>query len=111
MVEIGLAPSGSRELTPLLSPSQPRHVVDKGLCFSSVSLEDWLDFSNTNVEKADKQRNNSLTLKILVDQILWQTASDLRQQCEVVDAAFSSGLKETKHARDTLAEHLAKVGP
>jgi tektin-1 len=76
-----------------------------------VSLEDWLDFSNTNVEKADKQRNNSLTLKILVDQILWQTASDLRQQCEVVDAAFSSGLKETKHARDTLAEHLAKVGP
>ncbi|XP_073903245.1 tektin-1 isoform X2 [Castor canadensis] len=76
---------------------------------NSVSLEDWLDFSNTNVEKADKQRNNSLTLKILVDQILWQTASDLRQQCEVVDAAFSSGLKETKHARDTLAEHLAKV--
>ncbi|XP_037664613.1 tektin-1 isoform X5 [Choloepus didactylus] len=76
---------------------------------SSVSLEDWLDFSNTNVEKADKQRNNSLTLKALVDQVLSQTASDLRTQCDVVNTAFMRGLKETKDARDKLADHLAKV--
>lgn len=76
---------------------------------NSVSLEDWLDFSNTNVEKADKQRNNSLTLKALVDRILLQTASDLRKQCDVVDTAFENGLKETKGARDKLAIHLAKV--
>lgn len=76
---------------------------------NSVSLEDWLDFSNTNVEKADKQRNNSLTLKALVDRILLQTASDLRKQCDVVDTAFENGLKETKGARDKLAVHLAKV--
>ncbi|XP_013377680.1 PREDICTED: tektin-1 isoform X1 [Chinchilla lanigera] len=76
---------------------------------NSVSLEDWLDFSNMNVEKADKQRNNSLTLKALVDQILLQTASDLRKQCDVVNTAFENGLKETKDARDKLAVHLAKV--
>ncbi|ELV12260.1 tektin-1 [Tupaia chinensis] len=76
---------------------------------NSVSLEEWLDFSNTNVEKADKQRNNSLTLKALVDRILTQTASDLRKQCDVVDTAFKNGLKETKDARDKLADHLAKV--
>ncbi|XP_012508043.1 PREDICTED: tektin-1 [Propithecus coquereli] len=76
---------------------------------NSVSLEDWLDFSNTNVEKADKQRNNSLTLKALVDRILSQTANDLRKQCDVVDTAFKNGLKETKDARDKLAAHLAKV--
>ncbi|XP_037664609.1 tektin-1 isoform X1 [Choloepus didactylus] len=76
---------------------------------NSVSLEDWLDFSNTNVEKADKQRNNSLTLKALVDQVLSQTASDLRTQCDVVNTAFMRGLKETKDARDKLADHLAKV--
>ncbi|XP_004857307.1 tektin-1 isoform X1 [Heterocephalus glaber] len=76
---------------------------------NSVSLEDWLDFSNTNVEKADKQRNNSLTLKALVDRILSQTASDLRKQCDVVNTAFENGLKETKDARDKLAVHLAKV--
>ncbi|KAI4556019.1 hypothetical protein MJT46_014642 [Ovis ammon polii x Ovis aries] len=75
---------------------------------NSVSLEDWLDFSNTNVEKADKQRNNSLTLKALVDRILSQTANDLRRQCDVVDTAFKNGLKETKDARDTLALHLDK---
>lgn len=80
-----------------------------GFCFSSVSLEDWLDFSNTNVEKADKQRNNSLTLKALVDRVLSQTANDLRKQCDVVDTAFKNGLKETKDARDKLAVHLAKV--
>ncbi|XP_017387230.1 tektin-1 isoform X2 [Cebus imitator] len=76
---------------------------------NSVSLEDWLDFSNTNVEKADKQRNNSLMLKALVDRILSQTANDLRKQCDVVDTAFKNGLKDTKDARDKLAVHLAKV--
>eukprot|EP00069_Balaena_mysticetus_P000183 bmy_00220T0 len=75
---------------------------------NSVSLEDWLDFSNTNVEKADKQRNNSLTLKALVDRILSQTANDLSRQRDVVDTAFKNGLKETKDARDKLAVHLAK---
>lgn len=68
-----------------------------------------MDFSNTNLEKADKQRNNSLTLKALVDRVLSQTASDLRKQCDVVDTAFKNGLKETKDARDKLAAHLAKV--
>ncbi|KAM9597331.1 tektin-1 [Trichechus inunguis] len=76
---------------------------------NSVSLEDWLDFSNTNVEKADKQRNNSLMLKTLVDRVLSQTAHDLRRQCDVVDTAFKNGLKETKDAKDKLAVHLAKV--
>ena len=80
-----------------------------GFCFSSVSLEDWLDFSNTNVEKADKQRNSSLLLKVLVDRVLSQTASDLHKQCDVVDTAFRNGLKETKGARDKLADHLVKV--
>ncbi|XP_077021720.1 tektin-1 [Tamandua tetradactyla] len=76
---------------------------------NSVSLEDWLDFSNTNVEKADKQRSHSLTLKALVDRVLSQTASDTRRQCAVVNAAFTRGLKDTKEARDKLADHLAKV--
>lgn len=74
-----------------------------------MSPEDWLDFSNTNVEKADKQRNSSLTLKALVDRTLSQTANDVSRQCDVVDTAFENGLKETKDARDKLAAHLAKV--
>ncbi|XP_042823260.1 tektin-1 isoform X2 [Panthera tigris] len=75
----------------------------------SVSPEDWLGFSNANVEKAAKQRSSSLALKALVDRILSQTAGDLRRQCDAVDAAFRDGLQETKGARDKLAAHLAKV--
>ncbi|KAF0872630.1 TEKT1 protein, partial [Crocuta crocuta] len=75
----------------------------------SVSLEDWLDFSNANVEKAARQISSSLELKALVDRLLSQTAGDLRRQCDAVDVAFRNGLKETKDARDKLATHLAKV--
>uniref|UniRef100_A0A9L0JZN8 Tektin n=1 Tax=Equus asinus TaxID=9793 RepID=A0A9L0JZN8_EQUAS len=93
----------------LESLKEPLHITQTCLEYSSVSLEDWLDFSNTNVEKADKQRNSSLLLKVLVDRVLSQTASDLHKQCDVVDTAFRNGLKETKGARDKLADHLAKV--
>uniref|UniRef100_A0A8D0G9I4 Tektin n=1 Tax=Sphenodon punctatus TaxID=8508 RepID=A0A8D0G9I4_SPHPU len=76
---------------------------------NSVSPEDWIDFSNVNVEKADKQRNNSLALRALIDRILSQTASDLRKQCEMVNIAFKNRVKETKDAKNKLEVHLAKV--
>lgn len=62
-----------------------------------------------NVEKADKQRNNSLTLRALIDSILTQTASDLRKQDEAVAVAFRNRVKETKKAKSLLESHLAKV--
>ncbi|CAM5111093.1 unnamed protein product [Natator depressus] len=76
---------------------------------NSVSPEDWVDFSNVNVEKADKQRNNSLMLRALIDRILSQTASDMRKQCETVNIAFKNRVKETKDAKNKLEIHLAKV--
>ncbi|XP_039363230.1 tektin-1 isoform X3 [Mauremys reevesii] len=76
---------------------------------SSVSPEDWVDFSNVNIEKADKQRNNSLALRALIDRILSQTASDMRKQCETVNIAFKNRVKETKDAKNKLEIHLAKV--
>ncbi|XP_013817389.2 tektin-1 isoform X2 [Apteryx mantelli] len=51
---------------------------------NSVSLEDWIDFSNVNIEMADKQRNNSLALRALIDRILSQTVNDVRKQFETV---------------------------
>lgn len=76
---------------------------------SSVSPEQWMDFSNTNVEKADKQRNNSLNLRALIDSILSQTASDMRKQNRTVNIAFQNRVKETKDAKNKLEIHLAKV--
>ncbi|NXI31697.1 TEKT1 protein, partial [Sterrhoptilus dennistouni] len=74
-----------------------------------VSLEDWIDFSNINVEKADKQRNNSLALKAVIDGILSQTADDMRRQCEMVNTAFRNRVKEVKDAKHKLETLLAMV--
>ncbi|NXY03508.1 TEKT1 protein, partial [Pteruthius melanotis] len=74
-----------------------------------VSPEDWTDFSNVNVEKADKQRNNSLALKALIDSILSQTANDMRKQCEMVNIAFRNRVKEVKDAKRMLEAFLAMV--
>ncbi|NXA65440.1 TEKT1 protein, partial [Mohoua ochrocephala] len=74
-----------------------------------VSPEDWIDFSNINVEKADKQRNNSLALKALTDSILSQTANDVRKQCEMVNIAFRNRVKEVKDAKHKLETFLAMV--
>ncbi|KAL2297525.1 hypothetical protein Nmel_016833 [Mimus melanotis] len=74
-----------------------------------ISPEDWLDFSNINVEKADKQRNNSLALKALIDGILSQTANDMRRQCEMVNTAFRNRVKEVKEAKHKLETLLAMV--
>ncbi|XP_034276972.1 tektin-1 isoform X3 [Pantherophis guttatus] len=76
---------------------------------NSVSPEQWMDFSNTNVEKADKQRNNSLNLRALIDSILSQTASDMRKQNRTVNIAFQNRVKETKDAKNKLEIHLAKL--
>ncbi|KAM8991632.1 tektin-1 isoform 3-T6 [Ara ararauna] len=76
---------------------------------SFVSPEDWIDFSNTNVEKADKQRKNSLALRVLIDGILSQTANDIRKQCEMVNAAFRNRVKEVKDAKHKLEALLAMV--
>ncbi|NXI50348.1 TEKT1 protein, partial [Chloroceryle aenea] len=74
-----------------------------------VSPEDWIVYSNINVEKADKQRNNSLALRALIDGILSQTANDMRKQCEMVNVAFRNRVKEVKGAKQKLETLLAMV--
>ncbi|XP_014813724.1 PREDICTED: tektin-1 isoform X2 [Calidris pugnax] len=76
---------------------------------SFVSPEDWIDFSNINVEKAEKQRNNSLVLRTLIDGILSQTASDMRRQREAVNVAFRNRVKEVRDAKHQLERLLAMV--
>ncbi|XP_038615486.1 tektin-1 [Tachyglossus aculeatus] len=76
---------------------------------NSVSFEDWVEFSDINVQKADKQRNNSLTLEALIDRILSQTTHDLRKQLDTVNVAFKNRVNETKDAKNKLVIHLAKV--
>ncbi|NXI48539.1 TEKT1 protein, partial [Galbula dea] len=74
-----------------------------------VSPEDWRDFSNINVEKAEKQRTNSLALRALIDDILSRTANDMRKQCETVNVMFRNRVKEVKDAKHKLETLLAMV--
>ncbi|NWW45753.1 TEKT1 protein, partial [Pedionomus torquatus] len=74
-----------------------------------VSPEDWTDFSNVNIEKAEKQRNNSLALRTLIDGILSQTASDMCQQREAVNVAFRNRVKEVRDAKHQLESLLMMV--
>ncbi|XP_062448323.1 tektin-1 [Rhea pennata] len=76
---------------------------------NSVSLEEWIDFSIVNIEKADKQRNNSLALRALIDCILSQTVNDVRKQFETVNAAFRNRVKEVKDAKHKLETLLSVV--
>ncbi|NWH59721.1 TEKT1 protein, partial [Geococcyx californianus] len=74
-----------------------------------VSPEDWVHFSTINIEKADKQRNNSLALQALIDSILSQTANNMRKQRETVNVAFRNRVKEVKDAKHSLETLLAMV--
>ncbi|XP_009990286.1 PREDICTED: tektin-1 [Tauraco erythrolophus] len=74
-----------------------------------VSSEDWIGFSNINIEKADKQRNNSLALRALIDSILSQTVNDICKQREMVNIAFRNRVKEVKDAKHKLETLLAMV--
>ncbi|XP_074778975.1 tektin-1 [Athene noctua] len=74
-----------------------------------VSPEDWIHFSNINIEKADKERNNSMALRVLIDGILSQAASDMHKQCEMVNVAFRKRVKEVKDAKHKLETLLAMV--
>ncbi|POI34836.1 hypothetical protein CIB84_001411 [Bambusicola thoracicus] len=74
-----------------------------------VSPEDWLYFSNINVEKADKQRNNSVALRVLIDSILSQAVNDMCKQREMVNIAFRNRAKEVRDAKHKLETLLAVV--
>ncbi|XP_068121983.1 tektin-1 [Hyperolius riggenbachi] len=76
---------------------------------NSVTPIEWEDFSNTNIEKAEKQRNNSVALRTIIDSILSETSSDMRKQCDTVNVAFTNRVAETKNAKNKLETHLAKV--
>ncbi|KAG9485804.1 hypothetical protein GDO78_008733 [Eleutherodactylus coqui] len=76
---------------------------------NSVAPKEWEDFSNANIEKAEKQNNNAVALRSLIDSILSETACDMRKQCDTVNFALKKRVAETKDSKNKLEVHLAKV--
>jgi len=75
----------------------------------STTPDEWQDFSDDNNVAAEKQRQNSVALRSLIDGILQSTANDMKRQCELVDDAMTRRIHETRDAKCKLEEHLSKV--
>lgn len=78
--------------------------------FSSVAPDEWEDFSNKNILKAEREKNSAINLRSIIDGILMETLSDLQAQCEAVNLAFQKRSEETSEAKTKLEKHLEKVG-
>ena len=75
----------------------------------STTPDQWEDFSNKNILDADKQRQNSVALRSIVDGILQSTYNDMRRQKEITDVTLADRIAETRDAKEKLEGHLAKV--
>lgn len=72
--------------------------------------EDWQDYSDANINKAERERQSSVDLRSLIDGILQQTANDMRKQCSEVNFSFQKRINETKDSKSKMEDHLNKVG-
>lgn len=75
-----------------------------GFIYSSVCPEDWQDFSDANILKAERERQSSVELRTLIDGILQQTSNDMRKQCSDVNVAFNKRISETKDTKSKLED-------
>ena len=76
---------------------------------SSSTPDDWEEFSNKNILDSEKQNNNSVNLRSLIDGILQATANDMKKQCDTVNIAMTKRIAETRDAKEKLEDHLSKV--
>lgn len=66
--------------------------------------------SDLNITKAEQQKNNSVSLRALVESVLQQTAADMQKQFQATTAAIQLNIEQIKFAKDQMDEKLTKVG-
>ncbi|XP_075421905.1 tektin-4 [Ascaphus truei] len=71
--------------------------------------ESWAQYSHDNIYKGERERMASINLRSLIDNILQDTAEDLRSQCCTVDSAFAKRCEEVEDAKQKLENHLTKT--
>lgn len=76
---------------------------------NSVTPEEWEQFSNKNVLKGEQERNSSVTLRSMIDEILQESFDDQSKQCDNVNLALAKRIEETEKAKRKLEDHLEKV--
>ena len=70
---------------------------------ASITPEQWIDFSEANLEEAENQRQNSASLRSLMDELFQQTRNDLQRQKDDCDAAFDRRIAEVRDIKVSLS--------
>ncbi|XP_043114385.1 tektin-1 [Puntigrus tetrazona] len=97
----------------LLTNSSPSvkggNLADFSSVGTEVTPEEWESLCILNISKAEKEKNNSLSLRALVDSLLEQTAADMRRQYEAAGRAFELRIEEAKTAKTQLESQLSEL--
>ncbi|XP_068555472.1 tektin-4 [Anas acuta] len=76
---------------------------------SASTPETWAKFSHDNIYKAEREKQASINLRALIDNILHDVSEDLRMQCAAVNEAFAKHLEELDDTKHKLEHHLKKT--
>ncbi|XP_043834205.1 tektin-4 [Dromiciops gliroides] len=76
---------------------------------SASTPETWAKYSHDNIYRAEREKMASINLRLLIDNILNDTAEDLRLQCDAVNSAFAKRCEEMEDAKYKLEHHLHKT--
>lgn len=104
-------PGWARDAAKWPSTHTPRNPTTLFPSFSASTPETWARFNQEILQRADRERLATVKLRELIDNILRDTAEDLRLQCDAVNLALEKRCEELEDARHKLEYHLQKVGP
>lgn len=76
---------------------------------ATVSPKQWENISDLNIARAEQQKNNSLSLRALVESLLAQSADDMQKQFRATNEAFQLNIQLLKAAKTQLEDKLPKV--
>ncbi|XP_032086162.1 tektin-4 [Thamnophis elegans] len=76
---------------------------------SASTPETWAKHSHDNIYRAERERLASVNLRALVDNILHDTAEDLRMQFDIVNQAFAKRCEELEDAKHKMEHSLRKT--
>jgi len=76
---------------------------------NAVMPADWSNYSDSNIKKAECEKQASVTLRSVISGVIEQTRNDLLTQCRNVDLALKKRVEECSNAKERLTAHLDKV--
>lgn len=75
----------------------------------SVSVDDWIAFTEGTILQAEKMRQKSMTLRGMLDQIMQASSYDLKRQFDSANEALLTRIRETRLAKEKLEEHIKYI--